>query len=34
MKVYLDITVLIAYLFGELSETDTERQVYVTDLLR
>lgn len=34
MKVYLDTTVLIALLFGELSEVDQERQPAVREWFR
>ncbi len=34
MKLYLDTTALIAFLFGELSDTDTERQQYVARLFQ
>lgn len=32
MKVYLDTTVLIAYLFGELSDTGAERQAFASGM--
>lgn len=32
MKVYLDTTVLVAYLFGELSATDADRQASASDM--